>query len=178
MSSGIRIRHNKAKSGLFIVPLPHKPFPTGPRPMCGACQRAGQVLQHPCKTIHLMLDDAGAVIVSKEIWEDMRRVANHAGFVPANTVIEPPGQTFTPATTRLIIDAVQFGDVPQNGRKQHSTGSGRMTRTDNAVPHLMDVDTYIDKAAQAGIGTDDATNLLLKAKLAEIDGGHNGNNRH
>ncbi len=123
--------------------------------------------------MHVVLDDTGSVIVSPEIWADFRKCVNHAGFLTANVVIKPPNQTFTPATIKLHIDAVAFGEVPQNTRRQYSTGSGRMTRTDDTALHIMDRDTYLDKAAAAGIGPERATNLLLAAKLTELNnGGH------
>ena len=120
-----------------------------------------------------MLDDTGAVIVSQEIWADFQKCVNHAGFVLANVVLEPPSQTLTPATVKLHIDAIAFGEVPAETRKQYSTGSGRMARTEDTPTHIMDRDTYLDKAARLGIGPERATNLLLAAKLTELNnGGH------
>lgn len=170
MAQGIRIRHHTAAGGLFIVPLLHKPFPAHPpREECGACARAGQSLIHPCKTIHLMLDDSGAVIVSEAVWEDIQKVQNRAGFTPANVVIKPPAQSFTPATAKLKVEAIEFGTAPAS-RPQYSTGSGTMTKLDPAAPDIMDMDQYLAKAGALGISGEDASNMLLIARMTELNG--------
>ncbi len=173
MSYGIRIRHNKARYGLFPVPLPHKPFPSDvKRPVCGACQRAtGREIRHACKTVHLVLDDEGCAIVAREIWDDFRKCVNHAGFLPANLVLEPPGQVVTPPTQKIKLDGVQFGLVQSEKRKQHSTGSGRMTRTDDEAPDILSIDDYLDKSERLGIPADRALNRLLAAAVRDMTNG-------
>lgn len=161
---GIRIRHHTARSGLFPVPLPHKPFPFDvQQPVCGACQEAtGRNIRHACKTVHLKLDAEGCAIVARPIWDDFCRVVNRAGFVPANLVLEPPSQSFTPPTEKVELDGIQFG-VTQS-KRQVSVSSGKMVRPE-VVPDVMDLESYVDKCARMGIGRERALNALLVAAL-------------
>ena len=158
MSYGIRIRHHTARSGLFPVPLPHKPLLDQTQPVCGFCQRAtGQNIRHLAKTVHLVLDAEGCAIVAREIWDDFCKVTNRAGFVPANVVVDPPTQFATPATAKLRLDGIEFGSI--------KTG----TFNDVEGPDVMDLDGYVDKCARLGIGQERALNMLLAAAISRKD---------
>ncbi|MCH7943243.1 MAG: hypothetical protein IIB67_08430 [Proteobacteria bacterium] len=54
MAEGIRIRHNVRRGQMLPVQLLFEPWPTN-RAECGVCHTI-----HPCKVLHLTLDDTGA----------------------------------------------------------------------------------------------------------------------
>lgn len=66
--TGIRIRHfTKRFPEIALIPILSKPFVGASLDICPTCQ-----VIHPCKTVHLWLDDTGACLVSKGVLEDLR----------------------------------------------------------------------------------------------------------
>lgn len=168
MAHGIRIRHNARRNCMLPVPLLHRPLLNAPAyPDCGACLRAsGKQIKHLTKTYHLTLDETGSVIVSETIWRELQRTAKNGGFTFESIVKDPPMQYAKPPHVKLKVHGVDLTGIAKPKRKQHSTGSGRMTRTDDAPKdHQVSLDRYLDEAEKVGIDNDAAINLLMVAFL-------------
>lgn len=151
---------------MLPVPLLHRPRLNAARyPDCGACLRAsGKRIKHLTKTYHLNLDDTGAVIVSTTIWGQLQRTANHGGFIFDSIVDNPPMQYARPPHVKVKVHGVDLAGVVKPKRRQHSTGSGRMTRTDDTPgEYQVTLDRYLDEAGKIGLSNDAALNLLMAA---------------
>lgn len=168
MPEGIRIRHHTRRNEILPVPLLHKPFPdVTVVPVCGVCQRFfGRSTKHPCKTLHLTLDDAGSVIVSQEIWADLQLTANRGGFTLANPVLKPPTQIMRPPTVKQPVDGIELGgSLAAHKRAQVFTPAGT-TRTDYTPPSReVSLDEYLDVTGELGVTPAQALNTLLAALL-------------
>ena len=80
---GIRIQHPTERNCTFTLVDPNRRYA---EPIaCAVCLRT-----HVFKTYHLRLDESGAVIVSREIVERLKRLPGSGGFVIANEVRKPP----------------------------------------------------------------------------------------
>ena len=87
---GIRIRHKTLKSVMLVVRDKARPIkaPVGyVFPKCATCG-----YPHDVKTYHLQLDAEGTTIVSLEIYRNLQKLVDHAGFDFANHVPDPPAQ--------------------------------------------------------------------------------------
>jgi len=105
MSEGIRIRPRAElgfPDGALVVVTDHaRPFPPPAdgtplevvQPVCHLCG-----IQHFAKVYHLQLR-AGSVIVSAEVWANLRGLAENP-FELMNVVAEPPAQGLYPNTDR------------------------------------------------------------------------------
>lgn len=90
---GVRVQHPTERNVTFTLSDASRPLrDTGE---CGACHRV-----HVVKTYHLVLDETGAAIVSREIVERLKRIPGQP-FAIANEVAEPPSQTVQ--VSRLVI---------------------------------------------------------------------------
>lgn len=170
---GVRIRHHTRRNQMLPVPLLHKPH-TDPKKhprsaTCGVCH-----VWHPCKVLHLQLDQYGAVIVSHEIWADLQRTANCGGFTVANLVEEPPPQTITPETQKVKLEGVDLaGTLAHTGpRAETFTAASKRSTTRDAQPDMrtVTVDEYVDTVGAMGLGEVPALNLLLAKVLKEGPG--------
>lgn len=165
---GVRIRHHTRRNQTLPVPLLHKPFPV-PQPVYNDCPECK--VWHPCKTLHLRLDDTGAVIVSHEIWADLQKTVNNGGFRVANLVTKPPTQTVTPPTIKVKLEGVDLaGTIAHTGpRRETFTTAGKRSTTRDAQPAVrtVTVDEYLDTAGTHGVGEVPALNLLLAKVLRE-----------
>ena len=85
MAEGIRVRHELATNTMFVVTDIARPYG---EPF--ACLKCNTIHTH--KTYHLQIDDAGSVVVSQGIWEQIQRLPNQGGFELANVVKDPPNQ--------------------------------------------------------------------------------------
>lgn len=65
--AGVRVRHETLRSCVALVPVLAKPFKGQSLDRCPTC-----FVVHPCKTVHLWLDDAGTCIVSRGVLEELR----------------------------------------------------------------------------------------------------------
>lgn len=64
---GIRIRHlTKRFPEVALVPVISKPFFGASLDTCPTCR-----VIHPCKTVHLWLDDMGSCLVSQGVLDDL-----------------------------------------------------------------------------------------------------------
>jgi hypothetical protein len=93
MAEGVRIQHPTESSVMFTLVDGARPL--GRVTGCGTCHRP-----HAFKTYHLVLDDAGSVIVSTTIWDRLRGIPGQP-FHLANAVARPPDQHVV-VTTPLI----------------------------------------------------------------------------
>ncbi len=164
MAEGIRIRHHTRRSQMLPVPLLHRPWSTKGRPDCGICHTV-----HPCKVIHLNLDDTGAVIVSHQIRADLWRVPQNAGFTMVNTVADPPPQGIHPETVKVKLRGVEIG-----GGLERTEPNRRYATTPKATPSTRTVglDEYVDVANRRGITTDTALNVLMANLVGLVRKGH------
>jgi len=103
MAEGIRIRHNFRRNQTLPVPLVFEPRLNN-RTECGTCHTV-----HPCKVVHLNLDDTGAVIVSKEVKAKIWRVPTNGGFKVESTVADPPVQGIYPETVKAKLQGIEIG---------------------------------------------------------------------
>lgn len=104
-SVGVRIQHPTARNVTFTLVDASRPYRrswTCPPPPAG-CART-----HEFKTYHLRLDETGAVIVSTEIVERLRRIPNQP-FAIANQVEHPPDQVVRLPLIRRPLIAVSPG---------------------------------------------------------------------
>jgi len=65
--AGVLIRHKTARSGFVFVPIPTKPFRPETWEECPGCHQV-----HMVKTVHVIVNDAGLVMVSTGVLEDMK----------------------------------------------------------------------------------------------------------
>lgn len=65
--AGILLRHSKARSEMVLVPVMSKPFPRESWKECPGCH-----LVHMVKTVHCLVNDAGVVMVSEGVLEDLK----------------------------------------------------------------------------------------------------------
>lgn len=82
--SGVMLRHDTARSRLVLVPILSKPLLEDSPGVCPGCQT-----YHGCKTVHLVVDDAGRVMVSHGVLEDLK-LAGLPNLTVENEVAEPP----------------------------------------------------------------------------------------
>ena len=153
MAEGIRIRHHTRRSQMLPVPLIYKPWSTVGRPECGVCDTV-----HPCKVLHLDLDDTGAIIVSHGVKASLWKVPQHAGFRVVGTVANPPAQGISPETVKVKLRGIEIGgglEQPEPNRRYATAATaGPATKT-------VDLDTYVDTANRHGIETGTALNVLM-----------------
>lgn len=150
---------------MLPVPLLFEPWPTN-RAECGICH-----VIHPCKVLHLTLDDTGAVIVSKEVKAKIWRVPTRGGFRVVNTVAKPPAQGIAPDTVKLKIEAVEIGGGLQVAEpKRYAT----VAPEDPPDTRLVDLEEYVAIAQRCGISIEAALNVLLKhiLGLGRVEEGH------
>ena len=153
MAEGIRIRHNVRRSQMLPVPLLFEPWPTN-RAECGVCHTI-----HPCKVIHLTLDDTGAVIVSKEVKAKIWRVPTNGGFRVVNPVANPPAQGITPDTVKLKVEAVEIGGGLQAAEPNRRYAT--VAAEDPPATRTVDLEEYVTVAQRHGINIGTALNVLL-----------------
>lgn len=65
--TGVMLRHRTARSEMVLVPVVSKPFPIETVEPCPGCH-----IPHLVKTVHLMVNDTGLVMVSTGVLEDLR----------------------------------------------------------------------------------------------------------
>lgn len=82
--AGIMLRHATARSQLVLVPILSKPLLDDSPGMCPGCKS-----YHGCKTVHLVTDDAGRVMVSPGVLEDLK-LAGMPELTVENEVQDPP----------------------------------------------------------------------------------------
>ena len=164
--AGVRIRHHTRRSQMLPVPLLFEPWPDN-RTECGLCHAI-----HPCKVIHLDLDDTGALIVSPEIKEQVFRVG---GFHVVNTVAKPPTQNVAPATMKLPIQGIEIG----GGLEKPEPNTRYATVTSDNLPDeaTVSLEEYVTIAERNGITMETALNVLI-AHILGMEGNSNGDNRN
>lgn len=92
--AGVRIQHPTERSCTFTLVDAKRPL-VGPQGECGVCHRV-----HSFKTYHLVLDAAGAAIVSPEIVERLKGMTGQP-FDITGEIKAPPAQF------------VRIGQMPQ-----------------------------------------------------------------
>lgn len=95
---GIRLVHTTARNVVYLVPIVAKPFTGQSLDTCPTCQ-----VIHPCKTVHLWLDEAGSCIVSQGVLADLQSAGMPDLLVMAE-VQNPPPLSFGPGVSRQQID--------------------------------------------------------------------------
>jgi hypothetical protein len=98
---GIRLRHPTARSGRFTFALNARPYRVPI--LCPACGTS-----HRVKTYHIAVDADGFAFISHEIWEQMKKHNQFAGFELANEVERPPAQII--GTAGLPVGATPLED--------------------------------------------------------------------
>ena len=86
--AGVTIEHGTLRSCVALVPVLAKPFFFDSLTACPSCQ-----MIHPCKTVHLWLDDAGRCVVSAGVLAELRMAG-----MPELSVV---GEVKTPPPLRL-----------------------------------------------------------------------------
>ena len=104
--AGIMLRHDTARSQLVLVPILAKPLLDDSPGMCPGCHTF-----HGCKTVHLVVDDAGRVMVSPGVLEDLK-LAGLPELTIENEVQDPPP---------LVLG----GDKPWFEQRQETDYNGR-----------------------------------------------------
>ncbi len=154
MAEGVRIRHHTRRSQMLPVPLLFEPWDTTGRPECGLCHSV-----HPCKVLHLDLDDTGAVIVSLEVKAKIWRVPTNGGFVVVNPVLHPPPQGIYPKTVKANIRGIDIGGGLEVAEpKRYAT----VTPDNLPATKTVDLEEYVAIAQRHGISIDTALAVLLK----------------
>ncbi len=150
--AGIRIRHHTRRSQVLPVPLLFQPWPDN-RNECGTCHTI-----HPCKVVHLNLDDTGTVIITESLREKLWRVPQHAGFRVVGHVAKPPAQNVAPETIKVKLRGIDIG-----GGLEQAEPNRRYATTPGPQPEkkTVDLDEYVDIANRHGIETSVALNVLL-----------------
>ncbi len=159
---GIRIRHHFRKSQMLPIPLLFEPWPTN-RNECGSCHTV-----HPCKVIHLNLDDTGAVIVSHQVKAKVFKVPQHGGFHVVGEVADPPPQNLAPEVVKVKIRGIPIG----GGLQQKEPNRRYATVAPDSPPpsKMVGLDDYIDRANRLGVATDTALNVLMRhVLLGDLD---------
>ena len=82
--AGIMIRHATARSQPVLVPILSKPLLDDSPGVCPGC-----LTYHGCKTVHLLVDDAGRCMVSPGVLEDLK-LAGLPELTIENEVTDPP----------------------------------------------------------------------------------------
>ena len=138
---------------MLPVPLLFEPLSTIGRAPCNLCDKV-----HPCKVLHLDLDDTGAIIVSVEIKEKIWRVPTNGGFRVVGTVANPPAQGIFPETVKAEIRGIDIGGGLQVAeKKKYAT-----VTPDNLPPtRTVDLEEYVTIAQRHGISIGTALNVLL-----------------
>ncbi len=99
MSGTARIRHRFKRGQIHLVPLLDVPFLINgkmvPTKDC-ICNKV-----HPCKTIHLWLEDDGGVLVSEGVLEDLKRSGMHDLEIVGDVAKAP---TINLNQTRTLVD--------------------------------------------------------------------------
>ena len=93
MAEGVRIRHRFKRSGIALVPIPHKRLHGDSVRKCPTCQIIHRdSFGHPVKTVHLYLDATGACIVSTGVLADLRK-AGMPNLEVIASIVNPPAIT-------------------------------------------------------------------------------------
>lgn len=158
---GVRIRHHARRSQMLPVPLLFEPHPTN-RTECGACH-----VVHPCKVLHLQLDDTGATIVSYEIKAKVFRVPQQGGFHVVGHVADPPDQTIKPKTQKVELRGIPIAGGLQ--LDETTTRHATVTPEAPAPSKMVSLDEYVDVANRHGISTVVALNVLMVHVLKGLD---------
>jgi hypothetical protein len=107
VADSVRIRHRIQHSGIALVPIPHKPLYGYSVKKCPTCQIIHtNSFGRPVKTVHLYLDDTGSCLVSRGVFEDLRRAGMPNLDIIADIVNPPP----------IMLGANRF-EVDQNNAK-------------------------------------------------------------
>lgn len=126
MATGIRLYHPKVRSSVYLVEVPERPYRLPFH--CGVCcifiQRdmphTLTTLQcggtHANKTYHLTIDQEGKVIVSQEIFQILSKVANLAGFLVDDEILNPPAQTLGGRGMKLRLVEYKIPKPNSNGK--------------------------------------------------------------
>ena len=138
---------------MLPVPLLFEPLNTIGRAPCNLCDTV-----HPCKVLHLDLDDTGAIIVSVEVKEKIWRVPTNGGFRVVNTVANPPAQGIYPETVKAKLRGIELG-----GGLQVAEPNRRYATVTKDVPptKTVDLDEYVAIAERLGISMNTALNVLV-----------------
>jgi hypothetical protein len=86
--SGVRIQHDTARSARFTVADSTRPYPVPYA--CTPPEFGGCGSTHLFKTHHLNVDETGAAIVERVLYEKIRGLLVAAGFRETNEVTKPP----------------------------------------------------------------------------------------
>lgn len=99
MSGTARVRHRFKSGQIHLVPLLDRPFIVDGRVVptkdC-VCNE-----WHPCKTIHLWLEDDGGVLVSEGVLKDLKRSGMHDLEIVGDIEKAPP---INLNQTRTLVD--------------------------------------------------------------------------
>lgn len=105
---GYVLRHQTARSELVLVEVPQKPY--GRNILCPRCKKF-----HAIKTVHLDVNDAGTVIVSKGVLDELK-LAGLPGFEFVTAVNNPPALVMNPKVSRAEMDYVNRKQYIYGGR--------------------------------------------------------------
>lgn len=121
---------------MFTMVDARKPYrPPFACPVCGR--------EHAFKTYHIRLDDTGAAIVSKEIWQRLRTIPD-SGFESVDTVKKPPAQGVAIARQRVTFATGDMEEAPGGVIVRHpSLTAQRLVAIDDQTPYPQPYDCPI-----------------------------------
>ena len=86
MAEGIKLRYTKPHNGLALIPIVSLPFQWDSlKKTCNLCQ-----VTHLVKTVHLWLDDTGQCLVSRGVFERLKKAGLPDLQVVGLTKTPPP----------------------------------------------------------------------------------------
>lgn len=126
MASGIRLYHPTIRSSIYLVEQRERPYriPFHCSTCCVFIQKGMPHTlnyfscggSHLNKTYHLQIDDAGRVIVSKEIFQRLLKMEDMAGFLVDDEILNPPDQVLGGGGKRLKLVEYKIPKSNNNGK--------------------------------------------------------------
>ena len=113
---GIRIKHKTLHSGMYLVPLLHKPLYSKNPPKVGKDECPTCQVIHPVKTIHLHLEGDGSCIVSQGVLDALRTAGPEDRDGLKFSELEVDGEVKNPPPLQIGNGKVR-AEVDQENRK-------------------------------------------------------------
>ena len=162
--SGLRVRHATERN--CVLTLVDGRRVLSPPHLCGVCLRS-----HDRKTYHIRLDDQGAAIVSREIWQRLSVMPSHGSFTLVGPIAKPPPQT-TSINRSVSFSGAEMAEVPKGVMVRHPTlRNQRFVVVDPTrpypVPHLCSVCSVAHRAKTYHLTLDGEGAVTVSPEVAE-----------